>query len=99
LLLSLPLSSVASQCICCVLAALPPLSAPAAAAPWGGQSLVSERPEFAGDMNTDPEPHSLSQRLESIGQRPSMPSQRLDSLAGDRLVIWSSHRYLSGGCL
>ena len=65
--------------------ALPAASiAAGAAAPWAGQALGMERPEWAGDAhaNADAEAHSLSQRLESIGQRPSMPNQRLESLAG-----------------
>lgn len=67
------------------MAALPAASiAAGAAAPWAGQALGMERPDWAGDAhaNADAEAHSLSQRLESIGQRPSMPNQRLESLAG-----------------
>ncbi len=64
-----------------ITAAMPPPSGPEASA-WTGHNLGNERAEWAGDMAADAEPHSLGQRLESIGQRPSMPSQRLESLAG-----------------
>jgi hypothetical protein len=66
--------------------ALPAASIAASAAlPWAGQALGLEQPEWAGDThaNPDAEAHSLSQRLESVGQQPSMPNQRLESLAGD----------------
>ena len=67
------------------LASLPPVSANTTH--WNAQGLVTDRPEWAGapphDAPAETESHLLSQRLESIGQRPSMPSQRLESLAGD----------------
>ena len=47
-----------------------------------GQSLGTERAEWAGDAAAEAERQCLGQRLESIGQRASMPSQRLESLAG-----------------
>ena len=81
------------------LASLPPASANTTH--WNGQGLVTDRAEWAGaqphDAPAENESHLLSQRLESIGQRPSMPSQRLESLAGDcqsRTLLQVVQRYL-----
>ncbi|CAK0737369.1 hypothetical protein CVIRNUC_000901 [Coccomyxa viridis] len=74
------------------LASLPPASANTTH--WNGQGLVTDRADWAGaqphDAPAENESHLLSQRLESIGQRPSMPSQRLESLAGNLTSMMSS---------
>ena len=80
-------------------ASLPPISTNTTH--WNGQGLGMDRPDWAGapphDAPAENEPHVLSQRLESIGQRPSMPSQRLESLAGDdqsRILLQILQRWL-----
>ena len=77
---------------------MPPASGTEASA-WTGQNMGNERAEWAGDVTADAEPQNLGQRLESIGQRPSVPSQRLESLAGGTTAPYSHQLPFSRHCV